>query len=83
MLYGACCRIAKAMGYKEVITYTLESESGVSLKASNFTNCGIAGGKKWNGIKETKEIKQITLFGEEIIKKAPPQEMKIKWSKKI
>ena len=35
-LYGACCRIAKNMGYKKVITYILETEKGTSLKASNF-----------------------------------------------
>ena len=41
MLYGACIRVAKAMGYKKVITYTLESENGASLKASNFIYDGI------------------------------------------
>ena len=42
-LYGACIRIAKEMGYKRVITYTLASESGKSLKASNFISEGKAG----------------------------------------
>lgn len=37
MLYGACCRAAKALGYKKIITYTLESEPGTSLKASGWT----------------------------------------------
>lgn len=32
-LYGACVRVAKAMGYRRVITYTQEGESGASLKA--------------------------------------------------
>lgn len=45
-LYGACCRIAKAMGYKRIITYTLLSESDASLKASIFVCEGIAGGMK-------------------------------------
>lgn len=36
MLYGAAVRAAKAMGYKRIITYTLQSESGSSLKASGF-----------------------------------------------
>ena len=36
MLYGASCRVAKAMGYKTIITYTLQSEPGTSLKASGF-----------------------------------------------
>ena len=49
MLYGACCRVAKAMGYKRIITYILESENGASLKASNFTCGGKAGGTHWTG----------------------------------
>ena len=36
MLYGACCRAAKALGYKKIITYTLESEPGTSLRASGW-----------------------------------------------
>ena len=32
-LYGACVRVGKAMGYKRIITYTLESEHGSSVKA--------------------------------------------------
>ena len=36
ILYGACARIAKNMGYKRVITYILKSE-------------GEAGGKMWTG----------------------------------
>lgn len=44
MLYGACCRIAKEMGYEKVITYILKSENGASLKASNFVCDGEAGG---------------------------------------
>lgn len=49
MLYSACVRVAKEMGYKKVITYILESENGASLKASNFKYDGIAGGKIWTG----------------------------------
>lgn len=49
MLYGACVRIAKAMGYKKVITYILESEDGASVKASNFKYDGVAGGTHWTG----------------------------------
>lgn len=36
MLYGAARRAAKALGYKKLITYILESEDGVSLRASGF-----------------------------------------------
>lgn len=34
---------------KKIITYTLQSESGVSLRASNFICEGSAGGVIWNG----------------------------------
>ena len=36
MLYGAAVRACRALGFRAVITYTLESESGASLKASNW-----------------------------------------------
>ena len=36
-LLGAVCRAAKEMGYKKVITYTLISEPGSSLKAAGFS----------------------------------------------
>ena len=36
LLYGAMARAAKALGYKKIITYTQEGESGVSLKASGW-----------------------------------------------
>lgn len=49
MLYGACTRIARDMGYEKVITYILESENGASLKAANFVCEGEAGGVIWTG----------------------------------
>ena len=64
-LYGASVRIAKAMGYKKVITYILESESGSSLKASNFVCEGKAGGTHWTGKRDK---------GQDI-----PNQMKQKW----
>lgn len=48
-LYGACVRIARDMGYEKVITYTLASENGASLRAANFTDTGLAGGVAWTG----------------------------------
>lgn len=69
MLYGACCRIAKEMGYREVITYTLVSEDGASLKASNFICEGEAGGKHWTGSRNK---------GQDI-----PAEMKKRWVKHL
>ena len=49
MLYGAAARAAKAMGYRKIITYTLDSEPGASLRAAGWTCAGPAGGKRWTG----------------------------------
>jgi len=48
MLYGASWRAAKAMGYKKLITYTLPSEGGSSLRAAGWRCLGEAGGSSWN-----------------------------------
>ena len=77
-LYGACSRIAKEMGYKRIVTYTLQSEPGTSLKASGWKYDGEAGGGSWNVPSRPREDTQITLFGE--IKKYPT-EKKVRWIK--
>jgi hypothetical protein len=50
MLYGATRRAALAMGYRaeNVITYTLESESGASLRAAGWRLDGLAKGGGWD-----------------------------------
>lgn len=35
-LYAACWRAAKALGWRRLITYTLQSESGASLRGAGF-----------------------------------------------
>ena len=40
MLYGAAARAAKAIGYRKVITYTLDTEPGTSLRAAGWTCMG-------------------------------------------
>ncbi|MGD1842270.1 MAG: XF1762 family protein [Thermonemataceae bacterium] len=47
-LYSAAWRVAKNLGYKKLVTYILESETGVSLKASGWKEIGKAGGLSWN-----------------------------------
>lgn len=49
LLYAAAWRAARAMGYKRLVTYILESESGVSLKAAGWKCVGQAGGLRWTG----------------------------------
>ena len=48
-LYGACCRIGFDMGYERIVTYTLATETGASLRAAGFAFDGEAGGKEWTG----------------------------------
>ena len=48
MLYGACARIAREMGYTRIITYTLETEPGTSLKASGWKRDGNTAGGSWS-----------------------------------
>jgi hypothetical protein len=48
LLYGAAWRAARAMGYHRLITYTLETEPGTSLRAAGWELIGPAGGGGWN-----------------------------------
>lgn len=64
-LYSRAARIAKEMGYKKIITYILESESGTSLLASGW-HCEAkkCGGGNWNVPSRARELVVVTLFGE-------------------
>ena len=48
-LYAAAWRAARAMGYRKIITYTLASETGASLRAAGWRCAGLAGGLRWTG----------------------------------
>lgn len=48
MLYGALCRAAKALGYREAWTYTLPHEPGTSLRAAGFIDMGLTDGGEWD-----------------------------------
>ena len=64
-LYSRAARIAKEMGYRKIITYILDSESGTSLKASGWfledDNCG---GGSWDcpSRRRTLMPDQISMF---------------------
>lgn len=47
MLYSAAWRAARALGYRRLITYTLASETGTSIKAAGWREVGKAGGGQW------------------------------------
>ena len=47
-LYGAAWRAAKALGYRRLITYTLNTEPGTSLRAAGWKVIGERGGGSWS-----------------------------------
>lgn len=47
-LYRVCVRVANALGYKRVLTYTLESESGASLRGAGFKVTKRTRAEHWN-----------------------------------
>lgn len=49
-LYRACCRAWQAMGGKKVITYTLQSESGASLRGAGFRQSARVSAGEWNRV---------------------------------
>lgn len=48
MLYAACWRIAREMGYRKLITYILDSEPGTTLRAAGWRLIGQSGGGSWS-----------------------------------
>ncbi len=48
-LIGAAKRAARALGFKRMISYTLDSEPGASWKAAGMANTGLTTGGAWSG----------------------------------
>jgi hypothetical protein len=48
MLYGAAWRAARAMGYRRMITYTLDREPGTSLVAAGWKTLYTSAGGSWS-----------------------------------
>ncbi len=70
LLYGAAWRAARALGYTRLITYILQSEGGVSLKAAGWVCLGECGGGSW----DTPTRRRIDKH---------PLEKKVKWEKRV
>lgn len=47
-LKGAICRVGFGLGYLRIITYTLPSEGGASMRAAGWKLIGERGGGNWN-----------------------------------
>lgn len=71
-LYGATQRIAKELGYRKWLTYTLPSEGGASLRAVNLINPVVAGGGQWHRESRPRVEVQTDLA-----------QKKLKWVKKL
>lgn len=65
MLYGACRRVARALGYRRIITYTLPAEGGASLRAAGFVCEGDAGGPaaRWHN----RPGRTVTPVGDDLV----------------
>lgn len=48
MLYGAAWRAARAMGYRRLITYTLTTEPGTSLRAAGWRDVAKVKAEGWS-----------------------------------
>lgn len=60
MIYGAAAREAKRRGYKRVLTYTLESESGGTLVAAGWTPVARTKGGSWDTPSRRRDDKAAT-----------------------
>lgn len=70
LLYGAAARAAKAMGYRRIITYVLETEAGAPLRASGWVREAKAGGGSWSRGDRPREDKH-------------PLVRKVRWSRQL
>ena len=76
LLYGAAARAAKALGWTRIITYTLASEPGTSLRASGWMReAELAARPTWDC--RSRARVQTNLFGEQ----QRPPDAKVRWSR--
>jgi hypothetical protein len=70
LLYGAAWRAARALGYRRMLTYTLPSEGGASLRGAGWTCEGKAGGRSWSRARRPREDEH-------------PTEVKTRWVRRV
>lgn len=82
MLYGACARVAAALGWERLVTYTLETESGASLRAAGWRrdeSLSESNVANWATRKRNSGRGTVDLFGNERLPSAP----KVRWWKEL
>lgn len=78
LLYSAAARAAAALGYRRIITYTLASESGASLRAVAWrAEAEIKGQATWS--RPSRDRAQVDLFGVQ----TRPAEDKVRWVRQL
>jgi hypothetical protein len=70
-LYGKAARIWSEMGGDEILTYTLEKESGASLRGAGWVAVGTVAHGEWSRPSRKRESQAVY------------KEPKIKWSRKL
>lgn len=61
-LYSQCWQICRKMGYNRVVTYTLKSESGASLRGAGWKIVGEVSPGNWN--RNGRERKWDPIYGQ-------------------
>lgn len=77
LLYGAIARAARALGYRRLLTYTLEAESGASLRAAGWTIDEIVDPPAGGWLSRPRY--ETNLFGETL----RPDGRKVRWTKEL
>jgi hypothetical protein len=78
MLYAAATRAAKALGYRRMVTYTLATEPGSSLRASGWDrDAELPARSTWDGGQRHRQ--QADLFGNQ----RRPAGPKVRWVKEL
>lgn len=74
-LYAASWRVARSLGWRRLITYTLASESGASLRAAGWTVIAERPGRSWaDGSKARPRIDTYAEHGQGKLVWAAPSE---------
>ena len=76
MLYGACARAARALGYRRIVTYTLAEESGASLRGAGWRRDGVVEYKSWDSPSRPRTEYDEDLFGR---KRKYPTGDRVRW----
>lgn len=81
-LYGAIGRAAQALGYERLVTYTLASESGASLRAAGFSEPVEIGARSWekDNQKGNRVRYDYTIWGE---RRQAQDEPKLRWERRL